>query len=373
MLFNPVRIAYRAHSASITSLLIKNVTRISKPQLHSLVRYKSVKAELIEEQPSIFTEQERKLAAQTRLKGLGPLVSKLPEKWIPYAELMRLEKPVGTWLLYIPCTWGILAAATISSAPVLTTAYMLSIFGVGSLLMRGFGCTINDFLDRDMDSKVVRTIERPIASGRVTPKQAIVFAGAQLTTGLGIILLLPWDCFILGAISLIPVCTYPLFKRFTYYPQAVLSFCFNWGVLLGFPAIGFFDWSVMTPLFLSSFFWTMTYDTIYAHQDKKFDVNAGVKSTALAWGDHSKTIFKGLSVVQFSALAVAGFNAGFLASPGFLIGSSIFGWKIFQMIKKVNLDDPKDCWKYFMNNIGYGFYLTYGLLFDYLIQALGLW
>lgn len=318
-----------------------------------------------------FTPEQRAEAAALRLKGLGPFVSRLPEKWIPYAELLRLEKPVGTWLLYIPCTWAILIAAQQTAAPLALTASTLAIFGIGALVMRGFGCTINDLLDKDLDNKVVRTIERPIASGRVTPKQAVVFLGAQLGVGLGVILTLPWDCFILGAISLIPVCTYPLFKRFTYYPQAVLSLAFNWGALLGFPAMGLWDLSVMTPLFLSAFCWTMTYDTIYAHQDKKFDINAGVKSTALAWGKHSKKIFTGLTIAQLGLLATAGVNAGIIAYPGFIIGGGVFAYRLARMIIDSDLDDPKSCWKYFTSNIDSGLYFTYGLLFDYLLQVFG--
>lgn len=347
-----------------------NVTR----KLHSTIQPKNDVANVVKDTSvTPFTPEERALAAQQRLDGLGPYVSRLPEKWIPYAELMRLEKPVGTWLLYIPCTWSILIAATSTGASIPATAFMLSVFGIGALLMRGFGCTINDLLDKDFDNKVLRTIERPIASGRVSPKQAVGFLGAQLAAGLGVILCLPLDCFILGAVSLLPVCTYPLFKRFTYYPQAVLSLAFNWGALLGFPAMGIWDPTTMIPLFMSSFMWTMTYDTIYAHQDKKFDVAAGVKSTALAWGDKSKKIFTGLTVAQMSFLAMAGVSSGSIMMPGFVIGSTMLGYGIFKTIKQVNLDNPASCWKHFTANIGYGLYLTYGLLFDYLLRAFGLW
>jgi len=320
----------------------------------------------------LFTPEERAEAAELRLKGLGPYISKLPEKWIPYAELARLEKPVGTWLLYIPCTWSILIAAQQTAAPLGSTLTTLALFGTGAIAMRGFGCTINDLLDRNLDNKVIRTIERPIASGRVTEKQALGFLAAQLGVGLGVILSLPWDCFLLGSSSLLLVCTYPLFKRFTYYPQAVLSLAFNWGAMLGFPAMGIWDWSVMTPLYLSTFCWTMTYDTIYAHQDKKHDINAGIKSTALAWGEHSKKIFTGLTITQLGLLANAGINAGLITGPGFIIGSGVLAYRLARMIKDCDLDDPKNCWKYFLANINSGLYFTYGLFFDYLLQVFGI-
>lgn len=342
-----------------TSLLFKRFSSTKLPKPASITTA-----------ANIFTDEQRKEAAETRLKGLGPYVSKLPEKWIPYAELMRLEKPVGTWLLLIPCTWSIFIAAIQTSAPIGLTAFTITMFSIGALVMRGFGCTINDLLDRNLDDKVIRTIERPIASGRVTPKQAKIFLGAQLGVGLGVILSLPLDCFLLGSASLLPVCTYPLFKRFTYYPQAVLALAFNWGALLGFPAMGLWDWNVMIPLFLSSYCWTMTYDTIYAHQDKMFDIKAGIKSTALAWGDKSKKIFTGLTAAQLTLLATAGINAG-LTGPGFIIGSGIFAYKLINMIRKVDLDDPANCWKYFTANIGYGLIVSWGLLIDYLLLTLG--
>lgn len=319
-----------------------------------------------------FTQKERDEAAALRLKSLGPYVSKLPTSWIPYAELARLDKPVGTWLLYISCTWSILIGAQQIGAPLGSTLGMLAIFGTGALIMRGFGCTVNDLLDKNLDNKVLRTIERPIASGRVSPFQAKMFAGGQLAAGLAVILQIPWDCFLLGSSSLFLVCTYPLFKRFTYYPQAVLSLAFNWGALLGFPAMGVWDPNVMIPLFLSSFCWTMTYDTIYAHQDKKFDINAGIKSTALKWKDHSKKIFVGLTATQLSLLALTGVNAGIITGPGFIIGSGIFAYRLVQMIRKVDLNDPKSCWSHFTGNISSGLYFSYGLFFDYLLQVFGI-
>lgn len=318
-----------------------------------------------------FTPEERLAAAQQRIAGLGPVVSKLPEKWIPYAELMRLEKPVGTWLLYLPCAWAISIAAFTTGAPLTLTLFNLGVFGVGSLIMRGFGCTINDLLDARLDSQVLRTIERPVASGRVSPQQALAFLGAQLGVGLGVILCLPLSCFVLGAISLVPVCIYPLCKRFTYYPQAVLSLAFNWGALLGFPAMGVWDWSVMIPLFASSWFWTMTYDTVYAHQDKKFDVDAGIKSTALAWGNNTKKVFTGLIGAQLTALSIAAANAGMLYTPGFIVGASIFSYRIISSVIKVDLDDPKQCWNTFCGNINSGLYLAAGFFFDYLLKIFG--
>lgn len=323
------------------------------------------------ESAPVFTSKELEVARKERLDGLGPFVSRLPKKWIPYAELMRLEKPVGTWLLYLPCSWSILMGAMMQGATLSATAGMLGIFGVGALVMRGAGCTINDFLDRKLDQRVIRSVERPIASGRVSPRRALVFLGAQTLVGMGVLSLLPAQSWWLGLASLPIVFTYPLFKRFTYYPQAALSACFNWGALLGFPAMGVMSWPTMIPLYLSSYLWCMTYDTIYAHQDKKFDIKAGIKSTALAWGPRTKSIMKAMSASQIALLAVAGLNSGLLWGPGFIGGLGVFAYRLFSMIKKVDLDNPKNCWKYFNANINTGLYFTYALAVDYILRLFG--
>lgn len=338
--------------------------RIQLTQLHirSTVRNKNVLC---------FTQEQLQEAKKERLAGLGPFVSRLPAKWIPYAELMRLEKPVGTWLLYIPCTWSIIMAGMQTGASIPSVVGMLGIFGAGSLIMRGAGCTINDLFDRDLDDKVIRSVERPIASGRITPKQAIGFLGAQSAVGVGILSLLPAQCWWLGLASLPIVFTYPLFKRFTYYPQAALSACFTWGALLGFPAMGIMDWSTMLPLYLGSYLWCMTYDTIYAHQDKKFDIKAGIKSTALAWGPRTKKICYGLTTGQFMLYTLTGLNSGLLFGPGFIGGLSIFAYRVFTMIRKVDLNDPKSCWKAFLGNINSGLYFTFALAFDFVLRCFG--
>lgn len=316
-----------------------------------------------------FSSTKISIAKPQDANALGPFVSKLPAKWIPYAELMRLEKPVGSWLLYTPCTWAITMAAYQTAAPLSSTLYMLGVFGVGSLVMRGAGCTINDMLDKDLDSRVERTVGRPLASGRVSMKQASIFLTAQLSVGLLVLLQLPLDCFLLGASSLALVGTYPLFKRFTYYPQAALSACFNWGALLGFPAMGVWDWNVMVPLYLSSFAWCMTYDTIYAHQDKLFDVKAGIKSTALAWGDKSKKYCYALTAAQMSLYSVAGFLN--CMGPGFALGALWGGFRVFKMVKKVDLNNPQNCWYWFKDNIKTGHVFFLGIFIDYLLRIFG--
>ncbi|KAI8078053.1 UbiA prenyltransferase family-domain-containing protein, partial [Gilbertella persicaria] len=209
----------------------------------------------------------------------------LPAKIAPYAFLTRIDKPIGTWLLFWPCAWSISMASYHMDGSALDAAKMMALFGTGALIMRGAGCTINDLWDRDIDDKVERTKIRPITSGVIRPSQAIAFLGLQLSAGLAVLTQLNMYSIALGASSLSLVVTYPLMKRITYWPQTVLGLAFNWGALLGWSAmIGSLDLAVVGPLYVGGVCWTLVYDTIYAHQDKKDDVKVGVKSTALRFG-----------------------------------------------------------------------------------------
>eukprot|EP00074_Homo_sapiens_P074010 XP_011530161.2 4-hydroxybenzoate polyprenyltransferase, mitochondrial isoform X3 [Homo sapiens] len=236
------------------------------------------------------------------------VVDSAPRPLQPYLRLMRLDKPIGTWLLYLPCTWSIGLAAEPGCFP---DWYMLSLFGTGAILMRGAGCTINDMWDQDYDKKVTRTANRPIAAGDISTFQSFVFLGGQLTLALGVLLCLNYYSIALGAGSLLLVITYPLMKRISYWPQLALGLTFNWGALLGWSAIkGSCDPSVCLPLYFSGVMWTLIYDTIYAHQDKRDDVLIGLKSTALRFGENTKPWLSGFSVAMLGALSLVGVNSG---------------------------------------------------------------
>ncbi|CAL2232807.1 unnamed protein product [Prunus armeniaca] len=238
----------------------------------------------------------------------------LPRQARPYAKLARLDRPIGTWLLAWPCMWSITLAASPGHLPDIK---MMTLFGCGALLLRGAGCTINDLLDRDIDTMVERTKLRPVASGLLTPFKGLCFLGFQLLLGLGILLQLNNYSRILGASSLLLVFSYPLMKRLTFWPQAYLGLTFNWGALLGWAAVkGSIDPAIVLPLYLSGVCWTLVYDTIYAHQDKEDDLKVGVKSTALRFGDSTKEWITGFGIVCISSLALSGYNAeiGFVSS-----------------------------------------------------------
>ena len=274
----------------------------------------------------------------------------LPSSMVPYAKLVRLDRPIGTYLLAWPCFWSVALAAPAGALP---DAYMLSLFGAGSLLLRGAGCTVNDLWDRDIDKLVARTRNRPIASGAVSPLSALVFLSGQLGAGLIILLQLNDFSKVLGASSLGLVAVYPLMKRITNWPQAFLGLTFNWGALLGWAAVhGSLEPTVVLPLYASGALWTLLYDTIYAHQDKADDIKVGVKSTALHFGGNTKTYLAGFGGLSIAALCASGAAAGvgwpFYAGLG--AAASHLAWQVAD----VDLDDRDDCAAKFKSNSVYG-------------------
>ncbi|XP_051121627.1 4-hydroxybenzoate polyprenyltransferase, mitochondrial [Andrographis paniculata] len=287
----------------------------------------------------------------------------LPESIRPYAHLARLDKPIGTWLLAWPCMWSITLAAAPGSLPDIR---MMLLFGTGALLLRGAGCTINDLLDQDIDTKVERTRLRPIASGVLTPFQGLSFLAFQLLLGLGILLQLNNFSRVLGASSLLLVFSYPLMKRLTFWPQAYLGLTFNWGALLGWAAVkGSLDPAIVLPLYASGVFWTLVYDTIYAHQDKEDDLKVGVKSTALRFGDSTKEWIGGFGVACISSLALCGFNAG-LGWPFYMFLSAASLHLTWQIVT-VDLSNRADCNRKFVSNEWFGAIVCGGVLFGRLM------
>ncbi|CAM8943357.1 unnamed protein product [Rhodiola kirilowii] len=282
----------------------------------------------------------------------------LPRKIRPYAHLARLDKPIGTWLLAWPCMWSINMAASPGNLP---DFKMMTLFGCGALLLRGAGCTVNDLLDRDIDTKVERTKLRPVASGLLSPFEAVSFLGLQLLLGLGILLQLNNYSRVLGASSLLLVFSYPLMKRFTFWPQAFLGLTFNWGALLGWSAIrGSLDPAVVLPLYFSGVCWTLVYDTIYAHQDKDDDLKVGVKSTALRFGDSTKQWISGFGLLCTGNLALSGYNAeiGWPYYAFLTAGSGHLAWQIWA----VDLSCRADCNKKFVSNKWFGALIYAGIL-----------
>ncbi|KAK8158692.1 para-hydroxybenzoate-polyprenyltransferase Coq2 [Phyllosticta citrichinensis] len=299
----------------------------------------------------------------------GP--TKICIQGLPYAELVRLDKPVGTYYLFFPTLLAGIHATPITPPSTIVGTAML--FLTGALVMRGAGCTINDLWDRNLDPHVARTRLRPIARGAVTPKQAVIFTGGQLLTGLAVLLQFPFDCLYYGIPSLALVATYPLAKRVTYYPQFVLGLTFSWGAIMGFPALGIdllSDSAALKAaacLYTSNIAWTVLYDMIYAHMDIKDDVKAGIKSIALAHERNTKTVLTGLAAVQVALLGAAGAAVG--AGPLFYIGScgsavATLGTMIWREVG--------NCWWWFRHGCWFtGGGIALGLFGDYFARLLG--
>ena len=224
----------------------------------------------------------------------------------PFLKLSRMDRPIGTWLLLLPCWWGLLVGILNTGSPKLNDLWIFVGCAVGAVLMRGSGCTWNDINDRKIDAKVARTKLRPIPSGAVSVKKAALWMVCQALIALFILLTFNTTAIILGFIAILPVAIYPFAKRFTWWPQFFLGIAFNWGVLLAFAAsTKFLTWPCII-LYLAGISWTLFYDTIYAHQDKEDDALVGVKSTAILFADSTKiwlfmfaTLAAGLMILSF--------------------------------------------------------------------------
>lgn len=283
----------------------------------------------------------------------------LPEPAKPYARLARIDKPIGTWLLVWPCCWSTALASASQSA--LPDPFLLTLFGVGAVTMRGAGCTINDLWDRDIDNKVARTKTRPLAGGDLTVNQAIGFLAAQLSVGLGVLVSLPhtWYCFQWGVASLPLVAIYPLTKRFLPWPQLFLGVTMNWGAWMGWAAThGSMDWSILPFLYGSGVTWTLVYDTIYAHQDKDEDKNLGLHSTALAFGSddqQQKRVLHGLAAFTWLQWMAAGYSASdFLAVPYYQVGVTAAYAHLAWQIYSADFNEPHNLAYRFRSNTAVG-------------------
>ncbi len=272
-----------------------------------------------------------------------------PEGLQPYMKLSRLDRPIGTWLLLLPCLWSIALAAPMGGFPNL---WLFILFGIGALVMRGAGCTLNDITDRNFDGQVERTKKRPIPSGQVSLLQAFLWLGFQCLIGFLILLQFNTFAIMLGAASLILVAIYPFAKRFTYWPQFFLGLAFNYGALLGWAAVKGDLGVAPVIMYLGGIAWTLGYDTIYAHQDKEDDVLIGVKSTALKFGESTRSWLIGFYSVIFIALIMSGYVAG-LTVPFYIVMAGA-GAQLAWQIKNLDIDNPDICLLLFKSNKIFG-------------------
>ncbi len=262
----------------------------------------------------------------------------------PWLKIARVDRLIGVWLLMWPCWWSTALAAD-GAWP---DPRLLVLFAVGAFVMRSAGCVINDIMDRDFDARVDRTKTRPLASGAITVTGAFVFLALLLLVGLVILVQLDRAAIVVGAASLGLVALYPFMKRITYWPQLFLGLTFNWGALVGWAAVTGEIGLPALVLYAGCVCWTIGYDTIYAHQDKNDDLAIGVKSTALRFGDKTKTWVSVFYVVFMFGLIGAGALVG-LAWPFYVLLVAAAGHFVWQ-VRTVDLDDPKSCQRRFVSN-----------------------
>jgi 4-hydroxybenzoate polyprenyltransferase len=278
----------------------------------------------------------------------------------PYLRLGRLDRPIGAWLLLLPCWWSAGLAAVSAAEPI--NLWHTLLFFIGAFTMRGAGSTWNDIVDRDLDARVERTRSRPIPSGQVGVRGAAVFLLLQALLGLAVLLQFNRFTIVVGLSSLAVVAIYPFMKRVTYWPQIVLGLAFSWGALMGWPAaFGRLDPPALL-LYAGAICWVIAYDTIYAHQDRDDDALIGIKSTALLFGRRTKPML----AIFFSAAVVLIAGAGWSAGAGvvFGLGLVVFAGHLAWQIGRLDIDDPALCLALFKSNRDAGLILFAALVLD---------
>jgi 4-hydroxybenzoate polyprenyltransferase len=278
----------------------------------------------------------------------------------PYLRLARLDRPIGSWLLLMPCWWSVgLAGMHNDRFPSL---WHIVLFFIGAFAMRGAGCTWNDLVDRDLDGRVERTRSRPIPSGQVTVAQATMFMVALALVGFLVLIQFNRFTVATGIASLLVVVIYPFMKRITYWPQIFLGLAFSWGALMGWPAtFGRLDWPAIV-LYAGSILWVIGYDTIYAHQDRDDDLLIGIKSTALLFGDRTATMLATFYAGAIVLIAAAGFMAG--GGIVFTIGIVAFAAHLAWQVSRLDIDDPAHCLVLFKSNRDAGLILFGAMLLE---------
>jgi 4-hydroxybenzoate polyprenyltransferase len=315
-----------------------------------------------ETEPAPISDAPKPSDDASDIEAGGWIEKYVPAHARPYVLLARLDRPVGIWLLLLPCWWS--AALAAKGIPSWT---LLLLFAVGAVIMRAAGCTLNDIADRDFDAQVARTRNRPIASGAIGLRAAHIFLGALLIAGLAVLLCFNREATIVGVASLPLVLIYPFMKRLTDWPQAWLGLTFNWGALMGWAAV---TNDLAMPAFLlyaGGFFWTLGYDTIYAHQDRQDDLLIGVRSSALRLGNRTRPFLYVCYGLCLALIAAAGLKAG--------LGVVFLAWLapaavlLLWQTLSVRLDEPADCLAKFRSNLWFGLIVFAAIVAARVIEA----
>jgi 4-hydroxybenzoate polyprenyltransferase len=280
----------------------------------------------------------------------------------PWLRLSRADRPIGTWLLLLPCWWGLLLAIIATGEARWSDLWIAAGCAIGAFLMRGAGCTWNDITDRDIDAQVARTRSRPLPSGQATVTGALVWLVVQALLAFGILLTFNTAAIWLGIAALLPVAVYPFAKRFTWWPQVFLGIAFNWGALLAWTAhTGSLGWPAVA-LYLGGIAWTLFYDTIYAHQDAEDDALIGVRSTARLFGDDSPRWLRRFLVATVCLTGLAALLAGLGTDPLTLAiavgGAWAMGWHLAWQLRAFDPSDSQGLVRIFRSNRDAGLILA---------------
>ncbi len=284
-------------------------------------------------------------------------VARLPPKLRAFALLARLDRPIGTWLLFLPGLWGILLP---SGVPPERRLRLALLFAAGSLVMRSAGCVVNDMWDRDIDRRVARTAGRPLASGALGLHEAAIFLGVLLLAGLAVLLCLPPLCWALGGGSLLLVGLYPLAKRVTWWPQLMMGFTFGFGAPMGYAAASGRIDAAWVALYLSAILWDLGFDTIYGFQDMADDARAGVKSTSRLMADRPRRFVAAAYGLALAALAASATLAGlsWLFWPALLLPAALLA----AQVRRLDIADAPLCLALFRSNREAGLAVAAALL-----------
>ncbi len=262
----------------------------------------------------------------TDIKREGWVGRVLPPSLALYAYLGRFDRPIGIWLLLLPGWWSIMLASDGVTRMDGRAWVIFALFGLGAVVMRAAGCVVNDLWDRRLDAQVERTKQRPLASGAVSVENAFAFLFVLLLIGFVILLQFNPLTILLGVLSLPLIAAYPLMKRITWWPQLFLGFTFNFGALMGWSAVtGAIELPALL-LYVGGIFWTLAYDTIYAHQDKEDDALAGIKSTARLFGEKSRSYVAAFFCIVYVLLFTASQNLFLIPAALHLIWQ-LYAWK----------------------------------------------
>lgn len=277
----------------------------------------------------------------------------------PYLRLIRADRPIGTWLLLIPCLWSVTLARDVAGLGV-PDPWFIVLFAIGSFVMRGAGCVINDLWDRDIDARVARTSTRPIASGEISVKAGLAFLVGLLLVGLSVLLQFNITAITLGVASLALVAVYPLMKRITYWPQAFLGLTFNWGALLAWAAVQGGVGEVALMIYGACILWTLGYDTIYGHQDKEDDIHVGVKSSSIKLGQKTKPFVMAMYFGTATLLGVAGWTVGM--DWFYFVALALVVMQFIWQVVTLDIDNPDNCLVRFKSNRDVGLIIFIGCL-----------